>query len=490
MLNLLSIRKISPSQKKELINLFSKKVDNYTTSVTFLTIKEQKNFIKRCKDIKTYASYEFNVDYEDYDNINKNPFIIYLTKKQAKENIKALKNKKLYTIKFTSHHFRKVCRETINVNRRLLHLLGNIYASQRKGYKPPIYKPPKDDYWPLKPTKEVLLYKKPSKRTISFSFKKRSKDFIKKFIKKDKIKNYYPTIVYLTKIDLTFYLEAIKEIMSKSKHDENDGFSLIVKKKIVDLDEDKGFIFYLTKTQIKKLNNFKMNKGLSFTAINFSITQLLETYKEVIEVNSKIYSYLKKKFFKKTYTPPPPPPKLLALTDKPYNKQELLSLTENLKKDLIDFSDEEKDLIDFSDEEKDLIDLNVILPNPKPKPTAKKLLMDKELFPKGKKYKVLNEDLIQTNTKPSTNGKNILKNILNYPETKRLLGISLTTDLKNKIKNLDSEASFGLASIITSLLTANRGKMSIYSISRNQLKEIIEGFITTLSVLLNPTQKY
>ena len=31
--------------------------------------------------------------------------------------------------------------------------------------------------------------------------------------------------------------------------------------------------------------------------------------------------------------------------------------------------------------------------------------MDEELFPKGKKYKVLNEDLIQTNTKPSTNGK-------------------------------------------------------------------------------------
>ena len=116
--------------------------------------------------------------------------------------------------------------------------------------------------------------------------------------------------------------------------------------------------------------------------------------------------------------------------------------------------------------------------------------MDEELFPKGKKYKVLNEDLIQTNTKPSTNGENILKNILNYPETKRLLGISLTSDLKSKIKNLDSEASFGLASIISSLLTANRGKMSIYSISRNQLKEIIEGFITTLSVLLNPTQKY
>ena len=117
--------------------------------------------------------------------------------------------------------------------------------------------------------------------------------------------------------------------------------------------------------------------------------------------------------------------------------------------------------------------------------------MDEELFPKGKKYKLLqNEDLIPTTTNPSTNGVNILKNILNYPETKRILGISLTSDLKEKIKNLDSEASFSMANILSSLLTANRGKMSIYSINRNQLREIIEAFITTLSVLLNPAQKY
>ena len=61
--------------------------------------------------------------------------------------------------------------------------------------------------------------------------------------------------------------------------------------------------------------------------------------------------------------------------------------------------------------------------------------MDEELFPKGKKYKVLqDEDLIPTSTTSSTNGDNILKNILNYPETKRILGLSLTSDLKEKIK--------------------------------------------------------
>ena len=214
-----------------------------------------------------------------------------------------------------------------------------------------------------------------------------------------------------------------------------------------------------------------------------SISQLAKTYKEVIRINSYIYYY---KNFRRFNQQKSNTPKLLAITDNPHNNQELLELTE----DLIDFGNEEKDLIDFGDEEiKNLIDLDTIIPNPKP--TPKDLLNDEELFPKGKKYKVLqNEDLIPITTNPSTNGVNILKNILNYPETKRILGISLTSDLKEKIKNLDSEASFGMASILSSLLTANRGKMSIYSISRNQLKEIIEGFITTLSVLLNPTQKY
>ena len=117
--------------------------------------------------------------------------------------------------------------------------------------------------------------------------------------------------------------------------------------------------------------------------------------------------------------------------------------------------------------------------------------MDEELFPKGKNYEVFqDENLIPTNNTALTNGANILENILKYPETKRILGISLTSDLKEKIKNLNSEASFGLANILSSLITANSGKLSIYSVSKNQLKEIIEGFITTLSVILNPAQKY
>ena len=270
-------------------------------------------------------------------------------------------------------------------------------------------------------SKEVKLYKQPTKKTITIGSKKRSnKDFIKKLNIKDKIENYYPKLIYLNKKELNRYLNRIKKNI---KVEEKFGQEKLIK--------NKSYIYHY-----KNIGRFYEQKSNTL--------------------------------------------KILAITDKPHNPQELLDLTENLEKDLIDFGNEE---------EKDLIDFDTIIPNKKP--TAQELLMDEELFPKGKKYKLLqNEDLIPITTNPSTNGVNILKNILNYPETKRLLGISLTSDLKEKIKNLDSEASFGMASILSSLLTANRGKMSIYSISRNQLKEIIEGFITTLSVLLNPAQKY
>ena len=226
--------------------------------------------------------------------------------------------------------------------------------------------------------------------------------------------------------------------------------------------------------------NKKWSNGIF---INFSNNQLLKTYKEVIRINSAIYRYLKymkvDRYYKDNKTSQP---KQLAITYPTSTNIEILDSLNFQEKDLIDFGDEE--------DEKDLIDLDTIIP-PK-KPTAQELLMDEELFPKVKKYKVLqDEDLIPTSTTPpSTDGANILKNILNYPETNRILGVSLTSDLKEKIKNLDSEASFGLANIISSLITGNRGKILIYSVSRNQLKEIIEGFITTLSVLLNPAQKF
>ena len=442
-----------------------------------------------------------------------------------------MKNKKKHTIKLSGYHFKKICREVLNDNAKfdnLLRAVSNNEMEMRMYDSPPTYSFPVSEYWTLPPSKEVELYEKPTKRTITIGYKKRSKDFIKKFVKKKKIDIYYATMIYLDEFGLKRYLNYIKKII---KLEEAFGRSRVIKNvnKIklnpffstskTDFRGSKPFIFYLKKSQIKFLENVRFNGFSGPNMLSFSVKQLLKTYKEVIKINSEIYRYIKYRKFDRFYkdnkpnTPSPPPPKPLALTDKPYKPKELLTLTENLEKDLTDLKDEkdlidfgdapivigdapivigdEKDLIDFGEDEKDLIDFDTIIPPPPKKPTAQELLMDEELFPKGKKYKVLQDkDLIPTSTTPSTNGVNILKNILNYPETKRILGISLTSDLKQKIKNLDSEAAFGLANILSSLISANRGKMSVYSVSRNQLKEIIEGFITTLSVLLNPTQKY
>ena len=425
------------------------------------------------------------------NDYNKVPFLIYLTKEKAKANIRAIKNEKKYTIKFSGVHFKKVCRETLNNNIILTNLIVKAIENEWED-NPGIYFPPKANYWSSKPSKEVTLYKNPSSKTYTIGSKKKTSknDYMKKFNIKDKIGNYYPKLIYLRKELLIKYLSKVKKIIKvenkfgKEKVNKINDEYILKNVSLYKFVKSKGFIFYLTKSQINKLIEGR-KKGFkkAIMSIKLSINQLAKTYKEVIKINSYIYNY---KDFGRFNQQKSNTPKLLAITDKPHNKQELLDLTE----DLIDFGKKDKDLIDFGDEEvKNLIDLDTIIPNPKP--TQKNLLNDEELFPKGKKYKALqNEDLIPITTNPSTNGENILKNILNYPETKRLLGLSLSSDLKEKIKKLDSEASFGLASIISSLLTTYRGKMSIYSISRNQLKEIIEGFITTLSVLLNPTQKY
>lgn len=165
--------------------------------------------------------------------------------------------------------------------------------------------------------------------------------------------------------------------------------------------------------------NKKWSNGI---IINFSNNQLIKTFKEVIRINSEIYRYLKYRKVDRYYEDnKTSQPKQLAITYPISTNIEILDSLNFQEKDLIDFGDEK--------DEKDLIGFDTIIP-PK-KPTAQELLMDGELFPKGKKYKVLqDEDLIPTSTTPSTNGVNILENILNYPETKRILGISLTSDLK------------------------------------------------------------
>ena len=110
MLKLLNIKQLTPSEEKELKFLFFKKIDNYLPSITFLTIYQMKKFEKRCIEENIHKSYEIKVDYKYKNDYNKHPFLIYLTKEKTKENIRALKNGKQYTIKFSGTHFKKVCR--------------------------------------------------------------------------------------------------------------------------------------------------------------------------------------------------------------------------------------------------------------------------------------------------------------------------------------------------------------------------------------------
>ena len=259
MLKLLNIKRITPSQEEVLKNLFTKKIDKYTPSITFLTKNQLKKFEERCLEENIHSSYEIDINYKYKYDDNKSPFLIYLTKEKAKENIRALKSEKKYTIKFSGLHFKKVCRETLNNNYKFAHVFANIKSNEGDD-NPGIYFSPKDNYWSMLPSKEVKLYKQPSKKTITIGSKKRSnKDFIKKLNIKDKIDNYYPKLIYLNKKVFKKYLSKIKKIIKAEKKfgqkklSKNESVFILDYVSLYNFSDSKGFIFYLTKTQIKKL---------------------------------------------------------------------------------------------------------------------------------------------------------------------------------------------------------------------------------------------
>lgn len=107
MLKLLGIKRLTPSQEEVFKKLFKKKIDKYTPSITFITIKQKRDFEKRCTEEKIYSSYEINVNYKYKNDYNKIPFLIYLTKEKAKENIRALKNEKNIQLNFLVYILKK-----------------------------------------------------------------------------------------------------------------------------------------------------------------------------------------------------------------------------------------------------------------------------------------------------------------------------------------------------------------------------------------------
>ena len=91
---------------------------------------------------------------------------------------------------------------------------------------------------------------------------------------------------------------------------------------------------------------------------------------------------------------------------------------------------------------------------------------------------------------------NALINEISNPLTKDILNINLSRDLKQKISKLTSEAAIGLTWIIRALVLTNRGKLPVYNYNnsyyhlfKKQIKEIVEYYFTSLSLLLNPAQK-
>ena len=107
MFKLLGIKQITPSQKDVLKNLFTKKIDKYTPSITFLTKYQIKKFEKRCLEENIHSSYEIDVNYKYKNDYNKNPFLIYLTKEKSKENTRALKNEKNILLNFQVYILKK-----------------------------------------------------------------------------------------------------------------------------------------------------------------------------------------------------------------------------------------------------------------------------------------------------------------------------------------------------------------------------------------------
>lgn len=114
------------------------------------------------------------------------------------------------------------------------------------------------------------------------------------------------------------------------------------------------------------------------------------------------------------------------------------------------------------------------------KPIKYKVLEESDLIPppapaqkstkstkKPKLYNVLKDEyLIPSTTSASVpDGKNVLKNILSYPETNIILNISKNHDLKVTLEKLDSSASLSVANLIDSLIKDNSGQLPIYAIS-------------------------
>ena len=128
-----------PPFKIRLTKLFTKKVGQYSPSITFLTLNQKKKFEKYCRSNIIHKSYKLNVSYKFiYNTRNKFPYLLYLSKSKGEENIESInKRKKLHTIVFSGSHFNKVCRATIENNYKFEVILSDIKLYTDENIIPP-----------------------------------------------------------------------------------------------------------------------------------------------------------------------------------------------------------------------------------------------------------------------------------------------------------------------------------------------------------------
>ena len=100
---------------------------------------------------------------------------------------------------------------------------------------------------------------------------------------KDKIKNYFKTLVYLTPKDLK-----ILENVNNFRWDEGSYTIVAIFKK---RKTNKPTILYLTKKQIKDI---KDAKDKNYIYLTLSINQILETFNETQKINKKLKSLFDK----------------------------------------------------------------------------------------------------------------------------------------------------------------------------------------------------
>ena len=239
----------------------------------------------------------------------------------------------------------------------------------------------------------------------------------------------------------------------------------------------KIFFLYLTQTQISGLKNRKITNKTHY--LDLSYTQFHKTCFAVVLLNRDIYYYASNGKF----------------PDTPKVKQKLPLLAIEMK-NLIDLDGEpippvkKKNRTDSTSQK---------TKQNKTDSTSKKTKQNRSVI--GKKFTDFSKDLYKNFT-PNQNKIirneviNALINEISNPLTKDILNINLSRDLKQKISKLTSEAAIGLTWIIRALVLTNRGKLPVYNynnsyyhLSKKQIKEIVEYYFTSLSLLLNPAQK-